>query len=86
MGVVQGNTGVGAILTFMVKGGAGPTVHQLPGARAGDQVTFCRDAAYATAVDSAVYFEVAVTKDNEIKQTSGDLASHSIAIVLTRPT
>ncbi len=86
MGVVQGNTGIGAVISTSVTGGSGRTEHAVLGVKAGDRVTMARDVTYMPAADASASFETAVSQDDRIVQTGGDLKGHTIGLVLMRPT
>lgn len=86
MGVVQGNTGVGAVMSLSVSGGSGRTEHLAPGVRTGDRVTMAMDVTYMPAGDATASFETAASQDGRIVQTGGDLKGHTIGLVLMRPT
>lgn len=86
MGVVQGNTGIGALVSFSVSGGDGRTEHAAFGARAGDRVTMAKDVTYMPAADASPSFEAIVTQDDRLVQVGGQLKGHTIGIVLVRPT
>ncbi len=86
MGVVQGDAGVGAVVSLSVSGGSGRTQHIAAGVRAGDRVTMAMDVTYMPAGDALASFETFVSQDNQIIQTSGDLKGHTIGLVLMRPT
>jgi len=86
VGVIQGHTGVGAVLSLSVSGASGKTSHLAEGARQGDAVTLCKDVTYMPAGDASACFESRITVDGHVAQLSGDLAGHTIALILVRPT
>ncbi len=86
MGVVQGHTGVGAVLSLSISGGVGRVAHVATGARAGDRVTKAKDMTYMPASDASTSFEDVVSQDDHIVQLAGDLKGHTIGLVLMRPT
>lgn len=83
---VQGDTGIGAIMSQSFMGGLGLTAHAAFGVRVGDRVLFCRDHSEHPSTDAAPHFEQVVSLDNHIMQISGDLSDRPITVTLTRPT
>ena len=85
MGVIQGDHGVSLMLSVTVTAGAdGGISHQVPGVRIGDIVRVARDT--TDGHDVSMYFEPVVTSHGHIVQTRGDIAGHTIAVLMVRPT
>lgn len=87
MAAIQGDHGVGLILSFSVEGGNGGGInHPALGVRVGDRVRVCRDVTDGTAHDASLYFEHVISGNDHIQQIKGDLTGRTIAVMLVRPT